>query len=104
MKTGITSLIIIFILSFSTGLFSNNVEKSIRGRLIYVHNDYIEIKQGKSEFILYWGEGSTVVKSGSEMTRNDLYVCQIVKVDYKENQGRLEIIKVNIVRESDCLK
>ena len=74
------------------------------GKLIYIQNDHIEIKKGDKEFIFYWVEGSTVVKGAAEMARNDLYVCQMVRVTYKEIQGRLEVTKVNIFKESNCLK
>ena len=78
MKSAIASIIIIFIVSFSSDLLSSGAEKTVSGRLIYIHNDYIEIKKGKKEFILYWGEGSTVVKGETQLTRSDLYVCQVV--------------------------
>lgn len=93
------AIIASFILVLSVIVFAK--EKSFTGRVIYIGDNYIEVKYGKSEKVFYIQEKSVFVKNNSNVSFADLKPCQVVKV-YYTGDNKLIINKCEIIKESDC--
>ena len=83
---------------------AKNSSNTFRGRLIFVNNNLVEVKSGKREAAFYWKEGSIVLDKNGEVPKNNLRICQVVKVEYTTVGKRMEIVKIYIVNESNCYK
>ncbi|HOM11515.1 MAG TPA: hypothetical protein PLV81_15345 [Spirochaetota bacterium] len=94
------TIIVSIILVVSVVVFAKG--KSFTGRLIFVGKDYIEVKYGKTEKVFYIQEKSVFIKNNANATFADLEPCQIVKVAYTAGGNKLNIIRCEIIKQSDC--
>ena len=79
-------------------------QMSFKGRVINVAADYVEIKKKNIEHVFYITSKSVIIMAGAEKKAGDLMICQSVKVEYRVVKKRKEIVKLEIIKESDCLK
>ena len=80
-------------------------DKSFKGRVIFVSNDYIEVKRGRAELIVHFTDKTIfVAKDGSEKNKEIIEICQVVKALYNKEQNKNILSKVIVLKESDCIK
>ncbi len=79
-------------------------DRIFSGRLIFLSDDYIELKKGKAEVLVYFAENTKYISSdGKESPKNILSVCQYVEAYYTEGAKKI-LNKIIIKKESDCVK
>ncbi len=80
-------------------------DKSFKGRVIFVSNDYIEVKRGRAELIIHYTDNTVfVAKDGSEKDKKIIEICQVVKALYNKEQNKNLLSKIIVLKESDCIK
>jgi hypothetical protein len=87
----------------ATGVYSAKIA-TFKGLVINAADTSIEIKKGSKEISLFWTDKSKVVKQGKESDRNSVMVCQKVRASYAVRDGRRELITLEILSESYCVK
>jgi hypothetical protein len=79
--------------------------RTFRGRVINHAPAFVELKKGNTEKTFYFNDTTKIVTaSGAAKDASALQICQIVEASYETKEGRNIIIKLVIVKESDCLK
>jgi hypothetical protein len=100
-------IVFIAILFMTLGIFAvskQSSEKMFSGRLIYVADNYIELKKGKAEVQVYFADNSKFIsKDGKEGAKSILSVCQYVEAYYSDGTKKI-LNKIIIKKESDCIK
>jgi hypothetical protein len=76
----------------------------IKGTVIYLNNDSIEIKKGNKEVTLQMTQNSKIIYHGKESDRRSLEICQKVNALYAETDGRKELVKLEIIDEGYCAR
>jgi hypothetical protein len=77
----------------------------ITARVIFVAENYIEFKKGKTEIkVGITDQSKFILKDGKESDKSSITVCQYVDVYYSELDGNKNLDKVVIKKESDCIK
>lgn len=94
------AIIVSFILVLTATGFSK--EKSFTGRVIYIANDHIEVKYGKTEKIFFINEKSEFTKNKSNASFSSLEVCQVVRITYTLSDNKMYIKTCEILKDSDC--
>ncbi|TFH41350.1 MAG: hypothetical protein E4G96_05685 [Chrysiogenales bacterium] len=102
MKT-IAGIAILCVLMGTVAAYSGS-EKSVSGLVIFAGVDSIEVKKGKTETTLYWSEGSKVTKNGIEIDRSGVEPCQRVKASYTVTEARNDVVSLEILAGSYCVK
>ncbi len=75
-----------------------------KGTIIFLGNDSIEIKKGKSEVSLQLTQNSKIIYHGKETDRRFLQICQKVIASYVSADGKKELTKLEIVKDSYCIR
>ncbi|MDY6932610.1 MAG: hypothetical protein SVZ03_00130 [Spirochaetota bacterium] len=85
-------------------LISREAKKKIfHGRVICVNSDNIEIKRGKIELILYFTENTRYIKMDkTEGSKGIIEICQEVKAYYIKEKKKNMLVKIVILKNSDC--
>ena len=102
MKT-ITGIAIFCVLMGSAAAYSAT-ERRIEGLVIYTAGDKIEVKRGRKETTLHFSGDSKVKKMGVDVDRGAVEICQRVRVRYAVREGRNEVISLDILAGSYCVK
>ncbi|MDY6969720.1 MAG: hypothetical protein SVR08_13830 [Spirochaetota bacterium] len=85
-------------------LVGKTKEKFFRGRVIYISEEYIEIKRSETEIKLYFTDETLFVeKDATKGTKEIIELCQVVKVYYTKDKKNI-LKKLIIVKESDCFR
>ncbi|MFH0975011.1 MAG: hypothetical protein V1874_04425 [Spirochaetota bacterium] len=99
---------LIFIISsinFSSAASGKLNAKIFTGRIIFVADNYIELKKGKTEIRVYIAENTKfIARDGKESGKNIIRICQYVEAYYSEESGKMNLDKIIIKKESDCVK
>jgi len=77
---------------------------TFKGLVINTSDASIEIKKGPREITVYWTDQSKVIKNGKEADRNSITVCQKVKATYTVKDSRRELVTLEILAESYCVR
>jgi hypothetical protein len=90
-------------ISFAGSNKSN--DKIFYGRIIFVADNYLELKKGKTEITVNITEHSRfILKNGKESDKSSIAVCQYVDAYYSEQAGKKNLDKIIIKKDSDCVK
>ena len=74
------------------------------GLVIHVSNDSIEIKKGNKEITLYMTPDTKILYKGKEADRRAVNICQKVKAGYMYKDNRKELVSLEILRKSYCVR
>ncbi len=76
---------------------------SFYGEVVNFTGEYVELKKGKKEMVLYFTD-KTVFVSGSEEKAGKelLQPCQMARGYYRVSGGKKELIKLVIVKKGRC--
>ena len=85
-------------------LFSKAGEKSFSGRVILVGDDYIELKKNKTEIILYFTAETGYFLGSEAALKSHIEICQEASAQYVFRDGRNELVKLVILKNSNCVK
>jgi hypothetical protein len=97
------SILIIFLIAI-TGFSENNLQQ-FSGRVINLTDEYIEVKKGRTEIILYITDDSKfIAKDGNKAGFDIIEICQYVKADYFKENSKNILDRIVITKESDCIK
>jgi hypothetical protein len=101
----IISLIIVTFISLEVSASAKKTnENFFSGRVIFVADNYIELKKGNTEFVIYFADSSKFIsKDGKEGAKNIIRVCQYVEA-YYTNGAKKILNKIIVKKESDCVK
>jgi NAD/NADP transhydrogenase alpha subunit len=75
-----------------------------KGLVINTSDASVEIKKGPREITVYWTDRSKVIKNGKEADRTSIAACQKVKATYAVKDSRRELIVLEILSESYCVR
>ncbi len=93
---------------FSMNLLGSDKVKKIKniyGRIISVYDKYIELKKQDAELNLYFADDTKVISSdGKEKNAAYLAVCQYARAYYVAEGDKKILKKIEIIKESDCVK
>ncbi|MBN2401047.1 MAG: hypothetical protein JXN64_01485 [Spirochaetes bacterium] len=79
-------------------------EKIFSGRIIYITDNYVELKKGKTEVIVHFTDNTKYISMGRKhVTKNFLNVCQYVEAYYTDGIKKF-LNKIIVKKESDCIK
>lgn len=79
--------------------------KSFKGRVIYLTDEFVELKRGKTEILIYFTENSRFIsKDGTEKSKEIIEVCQLANAYYDKQKMKNILNKIVILKESDCIK
>lgn len=82
-----------------------NAAETILGRVIFLNNEVIEIKKGKTEITLNLKDGTIFVnKAGEEKNIDIIRLCQNVKAFYTKEGDKNILQKIIVLKESNCIK
>ncbi len=96
------AVLLSFSILFATG---KSKDKSFRGRVIYLSNDYVEVKRGKTELLIYFTDSTVFVsKEGNEKDKEIIKICQVVKAQYSKETEKNILNKIIVIKESNCIK
>lgn len=105
-KTTSTILAVVILLTCSSIINAGKESKftTFKGRVIFLSDDYIEVKRGRIEVLLYYSDKTKFVKlDGTENGKNIIKICQYVRARYtKDKKNKLD--EIVILKESDCIK
>ena len=97
----ITIAVLTSSIQFLAGKANNKV---FRGRVIFICEEYMEIKRSGTEIKLYFTDETQFIKKDTTTgVKEIIEVCQVVKVYYTANKKNFAI-KAIIIKESDCFK
>ncbi len=97
--------LIISSIGIASAVSSKLNKKVFSGRVIFVADNYIELKKGKTEIKVKISEYTKFIsKDGKESDKNIIAVCQYVDAYYNEQAGTKNLDKIIIKKESDCVK
>ena len=102
MKKRYMFLLIVITLIFITGEVSDAKTMTFSGRIIFFSTETVEIKKGGTERLFYITEKSVFLKDGKRVDRDSIALCQVAQVDYVISGGQNEIVRLTIIKESDC--
>jgi hypothetical protein len=101
----ITLISIISISTVASTALKKTSKKLITARVIFVSDNYIEFKKGKTEIKINVTEQSKfILKDGKESNKDNITVCQYVDVYYSEQADKKTLEKVIVKKDSDCVK
>ncbi|MCU0847499.1 MAG: hypothetical protein MUD12_06385 [Spirochaetes bacterium] len=84
-------------------LYSKSAAPVFRGRVIDVRDGQVELKRGRTEKTFAVTDKTVVMRNGKEAKTADIEVCQVARAYYKAaGNSKKEIIKLVIIKESDC--
>lgn len=89
------------------GLESSGMEtgNKFRGRVINPAESFIELKKGDKEITLHYTESTQVLaKNGQPAGKDILEICQVAQAWYRVKDKKNMLLKIQIVKESDCKK
>lgn len=98
MKRITVGLIILFVMS--TMLIAR--DKTFTGRVIFIGQDYIEVKSGRTEKYFHIDGNSTFAFSKKNVTFADIEPCQVVRISYSVINDKMIIRTGEILRPNDC--
>jgi hypothetical protein len=104
MKKAVLLMIAVLFTSLLFPVGGNAEEKTFEGRLINLSADFVEVKKKNVERVFYFTPESVIAAAGTEKKVADLRVCQTVRIEYRVANSRKEIVKLEIIKESDCEK
>ena len=108
MKKYILISFIAVLIVFISGLVAfskSNDAKLIKCRIINVADEFIEVKKGRTELVLYASDHTKYITiDGAEAGRDIIEICQYVDVYYKTEGNQRILNKIVIRKESDCIK
>lgn len=99
----LSCIAVLFVLVASVSANSSS-ERRLEGLVIFTSGDSVEVKRGRKEAVLHWTESSKVTCEGAEADRGDVEICQRVRVTYSVQEGRNEVVMLDILRGSYCIK
>jgi hypothetical protein len=102
MKKAICAGLLIMMMG-AVGVYSSDAS-TFAGLVINASDASIEIKKNRKELTLFWTADTKVVINGKEADRSAVVVCQKVEASYVKKDGRRELVRVEIVRESYCFQ
>ena len=80
-------------------------DKTFKGRVIFLTDNFIELKRGEIETILYLSENTEFIsKDGTGGGKNIIEICQVAKAFYQIEGGKNILNKIVVIKESDCIK
>ncbi|MBN2078545.1 MAG: hypothetical protein JW838_06235 [Spirochaetes bacterium] len=82
----------------------SDAEQRLEGLVIFAGGDSIEVKRGRNEAVFRWSEASKVTRQGAEADRVAVEICQRVRVTYAIRDGEREVISLDILEGSYCVK
>ena len=92
---------LVMTLSLLAGTALNAAE--FKGRVIYVGDNVLEVKKKSREMTFRLNDETVIIRDGVRSVPEDLALCQTVRIVYK-GKGKARIaLKVEILKESDCL-
>jgi hypothetical protein len=98
----LTVICFLFYSAFAASLKTS--EKFFSGRLIYLADNYIELKKGKAEVLVYFADNTKFIsRDGKESMKDILKVCQYIEAYYTDGTKKI-LNKIIIKEESDCVK
>ena len=77
---------------------------NVKGLIVNYTETYVEIKKGRTEYVLYWTEGSKVFREGQVADRAAVDICQKVKARYMVKGGKKELVSLDILADGYCRK
>ncbi len=78
--------------------------KIFSGRVIFVADNYIELKKGNTEVTVYFADNTRFIsKDGKESAKNIITVCQYIEAYYTDGAKKI-LNKIIVKKESDCDK
>ncbi len=86
-----------------SGVYSAS-KAEVQGLIINSTDTAIEVKKGRSEYILYWTESTRVFRDGQAADRAAVEICQKVKASYAVKDHRKELVSLDILKDSYCKK
>ena len=81
---------------------SSDAAAAFDGKIISVGDDYIELKNGDREIVLYLTENTRYAQGENELTLKSIAICQSAKAEYISNNEKNELVKLEIIDESYC--
>ncbi len=99
--------IMIFSLSFAEekSAEKKSPAETFSGRVIFLDNNSIEIKKGRTEITLNFNDDTVFVdKSGEEKNIDIIKLCQNVKAVYTKEGDKNILQKIKVIKESNCEK
>jgi hypothetical protein len=86
-----------------TGVYTATIS-TFKGLVIDSADASVEIKKSRKEITVFWTDQSKVLKNGKQADRNSVAVCQKVKATYAVKDSRRELVTLEILAESYCIK
>lgn len=78
---------------------------NFRGRIIYIDDNLIEVKKGKTELLFYFQDDTVCVSADGETGGKEILEnCQNVRVIYTVKNADNILLKVIVLKESNCYK
>jgi hypothetical protein len=78
--------------------------KIFSGRVIFVADNYIELKKGNKEVTVYFADNTRFIsKDGKENSKSIITVCQYIEAYYTDGAKKI-LTKIIVKKESDCDK
>jgi hypothetical protein len=100
-KIACMSLLLVFL--GVSGVYTAT-SSTFKGLVINTSDASIEIKKGRTEITVYWTDQSKVLIDGKDADRNSIAVCQKVKATYAVKDSRRELIILEVLSKSYCVR
>lgn len=79
--------------------------KSFYGRAIDYTPAYVMLKSDRTQYVFYYTDATEYVNAaGKKLSKNAVFVCQMIRVSYYYKDKKFFAQKVVILQESDCVK
>jgi hypothetical protein len=103
----VSLIIVAFVISAFFSDVSGKVKKSslmtYKGRVINYTGEYIELKSGSKEVVLYYSDDTKYASSdGSLKDKNIIEICQMARAQYVSRGGKKILVKIQVLTESYC--
>jgi len=104
MKTQFIAGITLFSLHFAILSEGAVKKKEAHGRVVSIVDNYIELKSGGREYILYVTDETVVMYNEKKSDLEQIELCQRVSAVYTVIDGDSIIIQLTILKDSDCIQ
>jgi RNase P/RNase MRP subunit p29 len=75
------------------------------GEIINFTDDYIELKKGSREIILFFDDSTKIFDvNGEEADASGIQLCQMARAYYKKKDGKNILVKLKIADDKGCGK
>jgi hypothetical protein len=94
---------IIVLFSSATYADTKGTLKTYRGRVIYLTDEFCEMKWDRGELTFYFSPNTKYyVRGGAEGSKGSIRLCQVLRVWYRMEKGKRVLSRVRILREGSC--